>query len=355
MMKWPFLSLLVLGTIFGDDLQQASCQSTSITKKKTPEAAWDADLYHRDDQVVSAHLEFLYWKTLETDLIYAQKMSLPAWGPANNAVQGNYENSSFNIDPGFRVGVSFFRAPKFWEVYGSYTRLTSRGTNSIEAPNSSTQFLTAAWPVPLMSQLTSATSSLHLNYNVADFYVDRYFNPNPHLRLRLLGGLTGTWLDQNWTVKYTDTSSNTSRVQNSWSYWGCGLRFGVMADWFWTSNIYLTTKATVGGFMGPYHNRAYQTTTVLSSGYNSTLPIRDANYRDTRPAGNAQLIIGPSWQQNWTDMRTELFVGYEFNAWMNLQEVYHSTLGAPSDPKETWINTGWLGLQGLTARFTIDF
>ncbi len=129
----------------------------------------------------------------------------------------------------------------------------------------------------------------------------------------------------------------------------------MMGDWFWTNDIYLTTKATLAGVMGPYHNRSSQTTTALAAGYNSTLPIRKASYRDTRATGNVQLLIGPSWQKNWTNKRTELFVGYEFNAWTNLQEVYHSTLGAPSDPKETWINSGFISLQGLTTRFTIDY
>jgi hypothetical protein len=352
-MKWTFFFLLAIGTAFG--AQQTPCNIEHCPAQKASTEDCDLDLFRRNCQVFSSHLEFLYWKTVESDLIYAQKMNHPAWGPANNAVQGTYQTSNFNIDPGFRLSLSFFRAPRYWELWAAYTRLTSRGTDSISAPSSATQFLTAAWPMPLMGQLSDATSSLHLNYNVADFYIDRYFNPNPHLRIRMIAGLTGTWLNQNWTIRYFDIANNTARVKSAWDFWGCGIRFGMAGDWFWTNDIYLTVKGTLAGLMGPYHNKTFQTTTALGAGYNSTLPIRDAGYRDTRPVGNLQLIIGPSWQSNWTNARTELFVGYEFNSWLNLQEVYHSTLGTPTDFKETWINSGMIGLQGLSARFTVDY
>gem|GEM_PF-4211976 len=73
------------------------------------------------------------------------------------------------------------------------------------------------------------------------------------------------------------------------------------------------------------------------------------------PAFQSQFYFGPSYQKNFPNQRLEIFVGYELVTWLNLQEIYHSTSGAPSDPKETWINTSALALQGLTARASIDF
>jgi len=352
-MKWPLLSLLTAVTIFGNCAQPAA-----KNKVQQPVSSEDnPDLFHPNNQVLSSHIEFLYWSAVEGALMYAQKMTQPAWSSgATNAVQGKYENSTYNIDPGLRVSMSFFRAPRFWEIWASYTRLTSRGESSAKAPSRPGEYLTSAWPVPAaIGSLTHANSSLHLNYNVTDFYVDRYFNPNPHLRVRMIAGLTGTWIEQNWAMKYFGSTGFTQSVRNHWTYWGCGMRFGLMGDWFWTNDIYLTARGTLGGFIGPYHNRAIQRTNSLDPTSNNALPIRDGDYRDTRPVGNLQLIVGPSWQKNWDAMRTELFVGYEMNTWTNLQEVYHSTLGDPSDFKETWINTGYIALQGLTARFTIDY
>ena len=356
-MKLLLLSLLVLATAHAELKPQKNkpvCKPIDHCPVEDTPDDCDLDLFRRNCQVYSSHFEFLFWKTVATDLIYAQKMNQPAWGPDNNGVQGAYKTSCYNIEPGFRISQSFFRATRFWEVWGSYTRLTARGERSTTPSSVPTEFITASWELPFMGPLQSATSSLHLNYNVADLFVDRLFYPNPHLRVRMIAGLTGTWLGQNWTSKYFDLT-NSSRIRNAWNYWGAGLRFGMTGDWYWTDNVYLTVKGTLAALAGSYHNRTRQTTTALAPGYNSTLPIRNASYRDTRPVGNIQVMIGPSWQQNWTKSRLELFVGYELNAWMNLQEVYHSTLGTPSAAKPTWISSGFLGLHGLTSRLTLDY
>jgi len=358
-MRWILLSLLTLGTLYADQKPQKqtkpACKPFEYCPVEPCTDDCDLDLFRRNCQVYSSHFEFLFWKTVATDLIYAQKMNQSAWGPDNNGIQGAYKTSCYHIEPGFRLSQSFFRATRYWELWGSYTRLTGRGSNSVSPSSIPAEFLTGAWELPFMGPLNSARSSLHLNYNVADFFADRMFQANPHLRIRMIAGLTGTWLGQNWVVNYSDISDVTARIRNAWNYWGCGMRFGMMADWFWTDDIYLTVKATLAAVMGSYHNRTRQTSSVLEPGYNSTLPIRDASYRDTRAAGNLQVMVGPSYQKNWTKTRMEFFVGYEINAWTNLQEVYHSTLGTASEPKTTWINNGYLSLHGLTSRITFDY
>ncbi len=324
---------------------------------QAPPPAWDSNLFRSDAQVVSAHLEFLYWKAQEGDLDYALKMKTAAWGPSNSYAQGNYQNGSFGMDPGFRVSVSYFRAPKEWEVWGSYTRLTSRGDDSVGKPGPTSVFLTGTWPQTLTLPLTGASSSLHLNYNVADAMANRYFHPNAHLRLRLLGGITAAWMDQNWVVQYFDANpAESTRIQNRWKFGGAGFRFGLMADWFWTSDIYLTARGTVGALMGCYKNVSKQTTTVAATGAdNAAIPIRNATYRDGRATVTMQAMLGPSWQKNFDCTRVELFAGYEITAWSNLQEIYRSTAAGANAAKETWINSSLLSFQGLTTRLTMDF
>ncbi len=328
---------------------------TALAHAKTPPPpppcppAWDADLFRKNVQVVSGHLEFLYWKPEESALDYALKMSIPAGSIDPSFAQGTYKSGSFNMTPGVRLSISYFRAPKEWEVWGSYTRLTSTGHNSTSKPTPATVFLTGTWPQIMSSPLTQATSSLHLNYNVADLLADRYFNPNAHFRLRLLGGLTSAWMDQYWAVQYFDAPGDTTRIVNTWGYAGGGFRFGAMIDWFWTHDIYFTARGTFAALMGCYKNQSKQTTNLQST------PVRNAIYRDTRGALSMQAMLGPSWQKNYSCMRVEVFAGYEITTWSNLQEIYHSTAGTASAAKETWTNTGLLSMQGLTARVTMDF
>ena len=337
----------------------AAASAMAATQPQTQPPRYDADLFRRDTPVFSSHLEFLYWKVDEGALDYAISMNSPAWDSSgtDNYALGNMKRSIFNIDPGFRIGLSYFRAPHYWEIWAQYTRMTSRGHTDSKSPNGASEYLTGTWPQILSSPIVQAKTSLHLNYNVADFLADRYFNPNPHFRARLLGGLTGAWINQNWSIHYFDASDEHTDIYSKWLYGGVGLRLGTTFDWFWTNDIYLTARGTVAALLGYYRNRTKQT---LSAGagtgaQNTALPVRNVSYSDTRAATSLQLIVGPSYQKNLPGVRLEAFVGYELTTWNNLQEVYRSTSGTPSAAKETLINTGILCLQGLTARLTLDY
>lgn len=324
-------------------------------KEKTP-PPFDADLFRRNEQVTSAHAEVLYWTVNEGALDYALKMRHSAWGPTASYAQGTMKSGTFDWDPGFRITLSYFRAPRFWEVRGSYTRLTCSGDDHTNKPKTDTKFITGTWPQILTAPLASATSHLHMNYNVFDLNINRFYNPNPHLRIRLLAGFITSWIDQYWKVRYTDSSLNNSIIRNRWKFVGAGLKGGLMFDWYWGNNVYMTGTGSVGSLVGRYTNSSEQTTTVQPDPTdNTSVPIRDMHLTNTRPAFTAQMSFGPSWQKNFEHQRVEVFLGYELNVWANLNEIYHSTSGAPTQTKETWINSSWTGLQGATFRITADF
>lgn len=322
-----------------------------------PPPAEDPDLFYKDKQVYSAHLEFLYWKPLEGALLYALSMNKQSWNPSDTYPVGNYQHASYGFDPGFRVTLGFFRAPRYWELWATYTRMTSRGRDSITPPSGPNTFLTSTWPTYFDESLSFAKSKVHLNYNVADISADRYFIPNPHLRLRLIGGFTGAWMDQYWSIRYRDFNEQKSHVQNRWRFGGAGFRIGMMVDWFWTQDIYVTIRGSLAALVGAYKNSMYQKNSAAPGpAFNPSFPLRNAEYTDARSTLNMQLLLGPSWQKSWKRVRTELFAGYEMSLWNNLQEVYQSVPGTPAfASQQTTINSGMLTMQGLTARFSIDF
>jgi hypothetical protein len=325
-------------------------------KEKSSTPPFDADLFRKDVEVFSAHGEFLFWRVQEGCLDYAMTMNQSAWGPSNCYANGNFKSATFGGDPGFRLGLSFFRAPKYWEVRAGYTRLTAEGNNSAHKPSSSTEYLTGTWPQIFTSPVAKAKSHIHMNYNVADLCVDRVFNPNPHLRLRFLGGGLVGWINQDWRITYNDSFNNYTKISNRWKFIGGGLKIGTMVDWYWGRDVYITANSSLGALLGSYKNKAKQTTNFpIDVSYNTSLPVRDAHFSDVRPTFTAQFIFGPSYQKNFTKNRIELFAGYELNVWLNLQEIYRSTSGSGSAAKETWINSSMIALQGLTTRLTIDF
>jgi hypothetical protein len=324
--------------------------------KEPPPPPFDADLFRKDEQIYSANVEFLYWTVNEGCLDYALKMRHDAWGPSPSYAQGKFELAQFDLDPGFRLGFLFFRAPRYWEIRWQYTRLTCQGDNSCGKPEVDQKFLTGTWPQVTTAPLAGARSHIHMNYNVFDFTVDRYFIPNPHLRLRLLGGGTAAWISQDWKVHYVDSALRGTTIRNRRSFIGAGLKSGTMVDWYWTGHLYMTGLGTVGALLGTYTNKALQKSSFQpTASDNTAIPIRDTFFRDTRPVFTMQVMFGPSWQYNFTHNRIEFFCGYELNLWLNLQEIYRSTGGGPTVAKETWINTSLMAVQGLTTRLTLDF
>ena len=355
-MKWLIYSGLAAAAFvlpsFGSGQELAS---RNASKQPSP-PPFDADLYRRDVQVFSLQGEFLYWRVQEGALDYALSMKENGWGPSQCYAQGNFKNATFNGDPGFRAALKFFRAPRYWEFWTQYTRLTARGTNTAGKPSPDGEYLTGTWPQMFVNPMASAKSYIHLNYNVADLFITRVFYPNPHLRLRCIGGAVVAWIDQFWKVLYSDWASFQTKIANRWSFIGGGLKIGTTFDWYWFSDIYMTGGANFGTLIGSYQNSSRQTTNYQpNAAFNPSLPVRDAHLSDVRPTFQAQFYLGPSYQKNFPNQRLEIFAGYEVVAWLNLQEIYHSTNGGPSDAKETWINTSALALQGLTARVSLDF
>ena len=322
-----------------------------------PHEELDPDLFKKNDQIYAVHAEFLYWTATEGALDYALTMKNNAWGTSSSYAQGKFENANFDMDPGLRVALVYFRAPRYWEVRWQYTRIAFGGKDSASKPSADQEFLTGTWPQITTAPLAKATSRIHLNYNVFDMNVDRVFIPNPHLRLRVIGGAAVAWINQDWKVRYSDSAPNSTTIRNKWDFIGAGIKSGTWVDWYWNSyNIYMTAQGGMGLLMGRYTNHAKQTTTVqpLSSD-NPTIPIRNTSYEDVRPTFTVQMILGPSWQKNYPKNRVEIFAGFEMNCWFNLQEIYRSTAGGPSAAKETWINNGLLSLYGLTTRASVDF
>lgn len=305
------------------------------------------DLFNKDDAAFLISGEFLYWTAEEGGLDYAIRMKKAPLNPSDTYAQGDMEKASFSWDPGYRLSLGYYRAPNFWEadLQWTYIHLSGNGTQK-RPPAEQGRFINGTWPQIFSHPLQKATSALHLHYQMIDLLANRVFHlfNNPHLRLRLVGGLTGVWLHQGWNISYFDSEGNSTHISNRWRYWGFGFKGGMTFDWFWGKDFYITGQAVAGTTSGHYHNESKQ-----------KVAIRDLRYKDYRLAFTSQFCLGPSYQKSFKNWRIELFLGYEMTLWMNLHEVYRSTHSAAYDSKETWINSSPISLQGLSARGTFNF
>ncbi|MDX8431743.1 MAG: Lpg1974 family pore-forming outer membrane protein [Candidatus Algichlamydia australiensis] len=331
-------------------------ETTEEDKKSPQQGDFDYDLYSRDQRAYFVDAEFLYWTVLEGNLDYSLRMTKADWGPSAALAQGDYQCGQFDWKPGFRVGLGYFNAPKFWASWANYTWIHIRGDDSAHDPEKAEKFLIATFPQVFSSPLDKATSEIMLHYNMVDWLFARIFNPNPHLRLRLFGGLTFSWMDQEWKVRYFGFNDELTFVKNTWKFMGGGPRLGFGMDWYWFQHFYFSTRTSFAMAVGRYKNNAFlQTNIALAPGDNPSIPLQDSNYKDWRSAISFNFALGPSWQKSFTKGRAEIFAGYELTNWFNIQEVYRSTASGPGLPKETRQENGLLTLHGFTLRFTVDF
>lgn len=319
----------------------------------------EADLFNKSKAAFIINGEFLYWTVSEGALDYALRMKRAAWGPSDSYAQGDYERAEYDWEPGYRFSFGYYRAPNFWEVLGQWTYIHFDGTDRAKRPPAEqNRYITGTFPQVFPNPVDHSTSHIHLHYKMADLIASRVFLPfdNPHLRIRMNGGLTGVWFSQGWKVGYFDADLNNTMIDNKWRYWGFGFKAGMGFDWFWGQHFYATGKVSTGLVVGHYHNHAKQeTSAILQQGDDPSVPIRDARYKDYRMAFMMNFLLGPSYQKTIDWFRFEIFAGYEMTMWTNLQEVYRSTSGPADQAKETWINTGLIAMHGLTVRGTLNF
>ena len=332
--------------------------STQSEEQEPAKGSYDYDLFRKDQKALFINAEFLYWTVNEGALDYAIKMKQPAWGNPTDGV-GRYKVADFDWEPGFRINFGYFNAPHYWDAYVMYTYYRGKGHDEVHHPSQGDLFLNGTWPQPNPNNtvpLHSASSDVELRENMVELHATRRFHPNPHLRMRLFGGAGVVWFRQNWEIDYKDVSGISSHLHNQWHFTGAGIRAGFIVDWFLgRGGIFFTALTSAACFAGDYHNVSKQRSHFSGPGFNPSRPLRNAHYHDTRLVPHFQAAAGPSWQMAFDYLRTELFLGYELNIWTNLHEVIRTSHGAETAPKQTGLNLGMFGTQGVTLRWNLDF
>jgi hypothetical protein len=320
-------------------------------KQKTYDSSIDdSDLFKKNDCACYVDLDFLYWTAESASLEYSITQTKDDSTGADLFSRGEYNISKYEWDPGFRISLGWFNAPKYWRVLLGYTYQRISGSDTKTAPSEANQFLLGTYPQVISSTLSKASSNIKVDYDLLDFLVARIFIPNEHLRIRFIGGLTSTRLRQEFNIAYENNLNEKNDIFNKWKFYGLGLKLGSDLDWFWGNDFYLSASAYEASIIGRYHN-VYKMKATTDS-----LDRADAMYKDYRLAFHVNFLLGPSYQRSFEKNRFEIFLGYELNTFFNLNEIIQSTRSTASDPSSTPIhNSSAFSMHGLTARLTLDF
>lgn len=319
---------------------------------------YDYDLFSKDRECEYVDIEALVFKLLNNQAVGAKFVTPSQQTNSQNSAKAaeKIQNLNWHWRPGFRVTLGYFNAPKYWEVMGQYTWFEDSASKTVKSPNPNQNYLRVGCYLPIqeyanaLNPLAKIHATGDLYYNDLSALVTRNFYPNPHLRLRVIGGLTSMWAHQSSHLVNTFTGiSNTLNSTFNSKYWGVGFKMGTSADWYWGKDFYITGKVFWAIVTGRWN-----TNTKISNSEGALYDrIADSAYNATQ---NFQFIFGPSYQKSYEKIRWELFVGYELNTWLGAITAYNypTTAGAQ----------GWLfpqkffedlTLTGVNVRLTLDF
>lgn len=305
-----------------------------------------------EEHYVTMQGSFLYWRAYidETDFITTGPQP-PIPSGDNQGAIGTYQHGALSWDSGFRVGLGYCFPRTFWNLQAEYTYYHSHNRQCFVAQSTTPPSMNGGFNEHT-GTMTQASSTMSLNYQVADLYLSHRFLPADCLSLEFQFGPTGGWIDERWRIHYTGLTGQ-SCIKNGFNFHGGGLRIGLNGEWYIRKGIGILTRATIAELIGMYHAKIYQLDTPDSGEQNL---LFNAFSRAHRFTTHLQFAMGPSYGKVFKHWGFSLSAAYELNMWFNVQEVLDSILEtSPADGKTIHRRVGNLGLQGLTAQAQIHF
>ncbi|GAB5412241.1 MAG: hypothetical protein ChlgKO_13550 [Chlamydiales bacterium] len=300
--------------------------------------------------------EFLIWKTVVSPVDYAlPKQTINA---LSTAAIGPYATVEYDWDPGFRLAMEYRFCPNFWQGEVQYTYLSNSGSSSVSGgnnpnPAAGEAFLTGSYLEQSGEALTSAKGDLDLSYQVLDFYLARRFLLADSIIIKMLIGVAGAWIDQDFAIRYNGFDNGpVSLIDLDWKYNAGGIKAGFANDWFLGNGFGISSQLVVGGFVGNF-TQSNKGVTFDDTGVET---IREnETYKDARFAFTTQFQIGLSWQRIFQYASLRLFAGYEMNPWFNINEMRQSSLNTNTNARQSHLYRGIVCPQGVTLRAQIGF
>ena len=201
--------------------------------------------------------DFIYWTVREDGLEFAMT------GSGSTTVttgKGSVYNVGEKYEPGFKVGAGVTFDHDKWDLAAEYIWLHSSEsqTRNNTAADTST-LMVPLWEVAGVTTgdtLTKAVANWKVRYNDIHLELGKMLCLSPRLKLRVHGGLQGSWIDQNYDVDYTRaTSGNLDKMRQKQNYWGIGLRGGMQTSWYFVDSFSLFADVSLAGLWSELKTR----------------------------------------------------------------------------------------------------
>ena len=339
------IAVLSISTVFAQNqcsqkctpsqkLYFSNCEKVSVTPPAGPAVSCGVNLGISGD--------FLYW-TVRQDGLFHAVSGVDASIPAGSSVaKGRVHDLNWEMDPGFRVSLSYDLPHDGWELLGRYTWMRTDVANTTRDPN-----LVSYWSIngndPLKA-IHSSSAKWKLHFDGAQLELGRNCYLSQYLKLRPHVGLNAAWIDQSYEVIQMD-SSTTDSMKLTQDFWGVGLQAGLNTSWQFLYQFSLFGDLDLSILWGQFNLNRKDTTTA--AGVTTSRVNVAVNPHTFEPV--LGLAAGLRWE-DWVSNNRYHYLfqaGWEHQLWI-LQNELIKVNGEVG-------HTGDLVLQGLTVRASLDF
>ncbi len=300
--------------------------------------------------------DYLYWQASQAGLEYTLK-SPDVNNRFNKGSLGKISNISPNYQSGFRVGADIELPHDNWDISFAWTSYSNQ-THSRRG-GGSTFTMTPYWLNAGEGITTSgaSTAKWNLGFNSYDLDLGCAFLPRQHLSLRPFAGFKAAWIEQDFTVKYHNISSNNTlapgsaismRSRNYNHFQGYGMRVGM--DTKWLLNYGFSFIGNISGallasefYVSQFDRNVDHTPRSHTQEYiNRITPV-------------VEMFGGLKWETDFDDegFFLDIHAGWEQQIWFSQNQMNNFPI--PNNRGYAIKSQGDLTLSGLTVGATFGF
>ncbi|MCB1109860.1 MAG: hypothetical protein KDK64_02675 [Chlamydiia bacterium] len=356
----PLLAFLLLGTtaLFAIEYETPHPAAGSTTPKEyiTPNAGPGVD--HGIDAFITG--DFIYWTARADNLAYIKT----GVGNAVTSVgKGSAKYPNWDWNPGFKAGIGLNLPHDSWNVYAEYTWFYSSASGTTRARGNG---MLPTWDIANITSfsirpdtITQAQGEWDIHFYAIDVSLGRNFFISRFLTLRPFVGFKGSWIDQDYKVRYAleNLSTTTSlRMENDQDFWGVGLCSGIETAWHIDPSWSLYGNLALSALWSQFevHRKDIRTDSRNAGGNNNpplNTPVTFYNSNNNFHTLKGILEFGMGLRAQWWlfENRYHFLIqaGWEEQLWINQNNFDKSHF--------VMTNHGDLLLQGLTIKLRFDF
>jgi hypothetical protein len=319
--------------------------------------------------------EYMYTKVQkggESTFAYRNAPNSASTISASGSQLGNAINTENDWGHGFRLGVGYRLPYDGWDINATYSRLDVDGSKSARADfTNGTNFL---WAPFFATAADIAEGAESFTYNKVDLEIGRNSKLTNRVSVRLFGGPSVVWFDQEDRFQYwANTIGTIFPVFDGTNLGGYykhttdatlyGLRAGANGDFKLGHGVSLVGKAAASLLTGELKNNTFSAIDFAGVGagtFSATEIFQDTESKAFHIVPAFELEAGVAYDHKINEnFNLKISLGYQFTNYFNLLEATNSTgfiTPVPIGTESTIVRQRQdLGMHGLVFRVKLDF